>query len=308
MSRYAKIDRRIQSDARVQALSRPQPNGQSLWMYLLCNPHMTNIPGVFCAGEAMLAEALGWPLEGFREAFREVTAQALAKADWKARLVFVPNAIKYNAPESPNVVKSWATPWSELPECALKNEARARLWTFVEGMSKGFQEAFREACPEPSAKAMPNQKQEQEQKQIPPLPPAGGDVVSDALAALSEAEATKPKAATKSRAPTPQEQAVFDHWRKVMNKPAQTTLSPERLAKVRARLGDGYTVDQLCRAIDGCARSPHNMGANDRRTLYNDLELICRTATHVDRFASAGGAPIASATVPVKPPSRYGDL
>ena len=84
----------------------PAPCGQSLFVYLLTGPHTTNIPGLFSAGEAGLAEALGWPLKGFREAFGEACRKPLVKADWKARLCWIPNAIKFNKPESPNVVRS----------------------------------------------------------------------------------------------------------------------------------------------------------------------------------------------------------
>lgn len=77
---------------------------------------------------------------------------------------------------------------------------------------------------------------------------------------------------------------VFDHWVKVMGKNAQTLFTKDRKAKVRARLKEGYTVEQLCQAIDGCSRTPHNMGQNDQGQLYNDLELICRSGSQVDRF------------------------
>ena len=159
--RYSKVFRRIWNDARFRSLSEAPPNGQTLFLRLLTGPELTNIPGVFACGEAALAEALGWPLEGFREAFAEAFREGMAKADWKARFVFIPKAIHYNAPESPNVIRSWRQAWDELPECSLKNEAYRTLKGFVEGLGEGFRKAFAEACPDPS----PNQKQEQEQEQ-----------------------------------------------------------------------------------------------------------------------------------------------
>jgi hypothetical protein len=142
-----------------------------------------------------MAERLGWPLEGFREAFREVSGQAfqrgcvkpLVRADWKAHLVWVPKAIKYNMPQSPNVIRSWAGAWDELPECPLKVEAHQTLEGYLEGYSKAFGKAFADACRSPSGKASAklsekpssNQEQEQEQEQEQdkknedsPLPPA----------------------------------------------------------------------------------------------------------------------------------------
>ena len=51
MSRYRKIDTRMHGDKKFRALSGPQPNGKSLWYYLLTCPETTNIPGLFAAGD-----------------------------------------------------------------------------------------------------------------------------------------------------------------------------------------------------------------------------------------------------------------
>lgn len=179
MSRHRKIDVRMYIDARFRKLSAPPPCGRYLWIYLLTNPETVNLPGLYRAGEAGLAEALGWSLKGFREAFREVLFQGMAEADWKARVLWIPRAISYNAPESPNVVRGWRTTWDEIPECELKTKAYSHLKAFVEAMGEGFAKAFAEACPQ----ALPNQEQEPEQEQeqekdFPPLaslgtPPGG---------------------------------------------------------------------------------------------------------------------------------------
>lgn len=76
---------------------------------------------------------------------------------------------------------------------------------------------------------------------------------------------------------------VFDHWRETMKSP-HSKISEKRAKAIKARLKDGYTVDQLKQAVFGCSVTPHNMGLNDRDTKYNDIELICRDAGHVDRF------------------------
>lgn len=163
MARYRKIDVRIWGDEKFQALSGLEPSGKALWLYLLTSPSTNSIPGLFRAGEAAMAEELEWPLKAFREAFGEVFRQGLAEADWKARVIWIPNALKYNRPESPNVVASWAVSWDEIPECRLKHIANAALKDFTEGLGEAFAKAFAKACPKPSGKAMPNQEQEQEQ-------------------------------------------------------------------------------------------------------------------------------------------------
>jgi hypothetical protein len=188
MARFSKIDRRMWNDAKFNRLSRPQPCGQSLWTYLLTNPAVGPIPGLYSAGAAMLAEALGWSTEAFRESFQELLREGLVKADFQARLLWIPNAIRYNQPENPNVVKGWQCSWDELPECELKREAWEVLREKLSATGNQWVDAFVSVCPEPStkgsakgmpkspasmpesvrkgsAKSMANQEQEQEQEQ-----------------------------------------------------------------------------------------------------------------------------------------------
>jgi hypothetical protein len=188
MARYRKIDTRMWGDSKFRELSSPQPSGKYLWMFLLTGPQTSNVPGLFHAGEMALAEELEWTVEAFREAFGEASSKGLVEADWKARVVWVPNAVRYNQPESPNVVKSWRYAWDEIPECALKAEAHERLKAFMEGLGEGFAKAFAEACAHPS----PNQEQEQEQEQISTFPQTA---FADRRAAIAATKSAKPSEA-----------------------------------------------------------------------------------------------------------------
>ena len=175
MARYRKVDPRMWGDAKFRKLTPIPPCGQGLWVYLLTCPEATSLPGVIVAGEAGLAEALGWTLEAFRKAFREALAEGLLRADTQHRIVWLPNGPKYNPPESPNVVRSWRDHWDNVPECPLKTEIYRGLRAFVEGLGEGFRKAFREACPDPeglgSVDPSPNQEQEQEPDQDPEQDP-----------------------------------------------------------------------------------------------------------------------------------------
>jgi hypothetical protein len=188
MARYRKIDVRLYGDEKYRALSRPQPNAQYLWLFLLTGPHTTNIPGLFVAGEAGMAEAIEWPLKDFRKAFMEVSGKGMVKADWTSRVVWIPNSVAYNPPENPNVITGWRRAFDEIPECSLKQEALAKLKSFIfslrdnEGnFREAFRKAFRKAFPEPFTEPFPKgsvddpgdpfrkqehiQEQEQEQEQ-----------------------------------------------------------------------------------------------------------------------------------------------
>lgn len=155
-------------DIRFRRLSPLLNSGQALWIYLLTGPRTHSIPGLYTVGEREMAEALGWSLLAYRRAFQEILDEDLVKVDWHARLVWIPKAIHYNQPESPNVVLGWSRIWDELPECSLKSEAYHYIKGFLEGLGKGFHDAFMKATPKTlpktMPKTMPNQEQEQEQE------------------------------------------------------------------------------------------------------------------------------------------------
>lgn len=109
--------------------------------------------------------------------------------------------------------------------------------------------------------------------------------------------ALEPVAQDKSRSTSTSENAVFAHWCQVLEKRG-AKFTEERREAVRARLREGYTVEQLKQAIDGCSKTPHNMGQNDRGTRFDDLELICRSGSHVERFIANALAPPSQSRAP----------
>lgn len=77
---------------------------------------------------------------------------------------------------------------------------------------------------------------------------------------------------------------LFEYWREVMGKSPSTKPTPNRIAKIKARLKDGYTAEQIKQAIDGCRMSDYHMGKNDSGKVYDCLTLICRSAEKLEQF------------------------
>jgi len=77
---------------------------------------------------------------------------------------------------------------------------------------------------------------------------------------------------------------IYNYWFLVMQKDGKTKFTAKRKSKIKARLKEGYTEQQIKQAIDGCAASPYHMGQNDNKTIYNDIELICRSGEKVEQF------------------------
>lgn len=72
--------------------------------------------------------------------------------------------------------------------------------------------------------------------------------------------------------------AVFEHWQSAFDKP-RASLTDGRRKKIKARLEEGYGVDRIQRAIDGCAGSEWHR-AND----HIGLTLICQSGEKLERF------------------------
>src|SRR5947207_13266707 len=117
--RYRRISTRTWGDENFLRLSKPQPNAQTLWFFILTGPCTRAVPGLFPVGEKALAEMLGWKMGAFRRVWRELEQLGMVKADWGHRLVWIPKAIRHNPPESPNVVKGWRSILDETQECTL---------------------------------------------------------------------------------------------------------------------------------------------------------------------------------------------
>lgn len=81
---------------------------------------------------------------------------------------------------------------------------------------------------------------------------------------------------------------VFDFWREAMAHP-NSVLDSKRIARIRARLREGFTVEQLCQAISNAKLDDWLMGKNDRNRVYDGLETLLREAAQVERLLGLSG-------------------
>src|SRR5512138_210334 len=158
MGRYRKVDTRIWNDEKFRSMS---DNGKLVFFFLMTHPNMTAL-GAMRASIPGLAAEIGHPEKGFREAFREALSKGMAKHDPEASFLWLPNFLKYNRPESPNVVKAWSEALDLLPECNMKTQLIQHVKAFAEGLPEGFAKALPEGFAKSMPKSMPYQEQEQE--------------------------------------------------------------------------------------------------------------------------------------------------
>lgn len=76
---------------------------------------------------------------------------------------------------------------------------------------------------------------------------------------------------------------IFNHW-KVKTGHHRANLDAKRTARIKAASKMGYSPEELIQAIDGCCKTPHNMGKNDRGERYDSIDVIFRSADQIDRF------------------------
>lgn len=136
----------LSTDSRFLELTPPPPNPRYALLYAMTGDHTGNVPGLFRAGRASMAECLNWPVEGFDQAWAELEHAGLAQADWALRVVWVPVALEFARPMTPNVVKGWAAHWASIPDCPIKRTARAALEKVVQACGPGFVVAFEGIC------------------------------------------------------------------------------------------------------------------------------------------------------------------
>lgn len=142
--RYRRLSSQIDVDEKYLALSKELPSGRTLFKRLILGPETGILPGLVVAGQAGLAEALDWSLEDFRRCWQEIEAQGLAQADWKVRLIWLPNGVLHNPPGSPNVCVQWFKAFrTDVPACDLREQARLRIVHFLS--AKGYRQSYLDA-------------------------------------------------------------------------------------------------------------------------------------------------------------------
>lgn len=160
MARFRKVDTRIWNDEVFRSFS---DNGKLLFFFLLTHPNMTSL-GAMRASLPGLAAELGWSEESLRQALGEALSKGRVKVDERASCVMIPNFLRYNSPENPNVLKAWQGALDLIPECDLKTQVIEIARVKAESLSEAFREALPEAFRKPFRIPEPEPEQEKKRK------------------------------------------------------------------------------------------------------------------------------------------------
>ncbi len=265
--RYRPICVAIWDDARFRVLP---DDAKMLFLHLLTCPGSTTIPGVVRVGLGGLLDGLNWDRLHRLKAALKALEPSMLQFDTEARLVWIPKALnpeKYYKPQSPNVVLSWRKVLDEIPECPLKADIYPALANYIKAFGKGFTKAFGRAF-----------------RKAPYLLSLISSSSSD-LSSSSEGEMQEGEGGTLS---LPEEQAcstdahvtvALMHYQG--HHPRARPGDKDRKL-IRARLKEGYSPADLCRAIDGNHVRPWNVQKN-----LHKLSLIMRDSGQVTMYLEA---------------------
>src|SRR6266566_5534859 len=133
MAKYRPVDTRLWGDRKFLACN---DDGRMLWLFLLTCQSLP-IPGLIVAGEAAMAEQIGWSAERLRKGFAELSRNGL-RVVGDGRVSWLPKALEYQPPSNPNVVKGWSKTWDDVPEC----EAKSSVWDALKTACKSWSSLF----------------------------------------------------------------------------------------------------------------------------------------------------------------------
>lgn len=263
--RYRNVSVAMWDSPDYLALSAPQPNGRTCWEHLMTARHTTSIPGLFSAGKAQLAEHLGWDVQDYEDCFSEIESKGMAVADWKARVVWLPNAIRHNPPASPNVITGWRKAWDEIPPCELRNRALRGIWAFLESWDVPKASVFREAFAKAFAKAILEAFPEGFPKAFGEAFPEGSGKASSHVRAGSRAAARipgpdpDPAPESGERDPLPPEGAADTAWLVAVRKAGAPPAEPrgatvaDAVGLWRQKRAKGLDWPSFCAWVDSMA-------------------------------------------------------
>lgn len=239
---------------------------RTLALYLLTCPH-GNMLGCFRLPEAYASADLKWKSERVSKGFEGLVSKGYIYRCERASWVVILRYLKWNQFENPNVGKAAGKLFESIPA---PMDAKAALVLALREFSPTFPlwildrfEAENKPFGNPSGLS----------------PETGAVTVTGTVVGTVTGTVANPEV---EQTQLDAVKTIFAFWQKVMDSP-KSVLDDKR-KKVILKALKGYSPADVCKAIRGCAKTPHNMGQNAQKTKYNGLGLILRDSDHIDRF------------------------
>lgn len=248
-AKYRKVDPRIWSDEKFVTLD----TGDKLLAIYVITAQSNRI-GIFKFSPALAAEDLQLS-KSCATRVRHICDTFSWRWDDTCRVIYLPTWWKYNRPENKSHFIGCLKDIHDIPQTYLIIEFLENTKYLPEGYHELLVQLL-DTCGTavPTGHAQQEQEQEQEQEQI-----------------------------NSSDKPTQSEsndvRQVFDHWVATFGtgKGRAPILDQKRKGKIRARIKEGFTVDQLKKAISGASKSDYHVTNG-----YTGLVTILKSAETVE--------------------------
>lgn len=263
-----------------------------LGAYLLTCRHRTS-EGLYQLPLMYAAHDLCWPLDKVKEAFAELTSSGFAVYDSDNEVVLVCNALRFHAPRGEKSVRGAVNALLAAPTTSLRGRFLAAAERHAPDLARALKEqGWRvSGCPIDGASDAPSADASEADFGCPidgaskgdpskPKPKPNTDIYVEAAASTAPPEARIAR-------------DLFDYWRarcRASSSP-QPRFTADRRAKVLARLREGYSPDDIRRAIDGAAVAAF---VDEKGKRFDDLELICRNGSKLESFIERGSRAVQS--------------
>ncbi|NDI85116.1 hypothetical protein [Undibacterium crateris] len=204
-----------------------------------------------------------WDIERVSKGFDELTFKGFMHRCKRTSWVFIQHYLKWNQFENPNVGIAAGKMFDAISP---PNEVKAMLAKALRAFSSVF----------PVVKL----DNFEEKYKVPDNPL--GTLSDSALKPEPEPE-PEPESNKNNVELKPDDvSTIFDFWKKVMDSP-RSALDSKRKGLIRSAL-KSYSPSDICLAIRGCSKTPHNMGKNTQGVKYNGLDVILKSGDNIDRF------------------------
>ena len=291
MARYRRIETKIWGKKEFFSLSK---NAQLIYFHLLTNPFSNGI-GLYQASIEGLAHHVDMVSTSYRHGVDELINGGLMRYDIEYQVVYLTKFFEQEKPSNPAHFTSLLNEIEEIPGTVLKSQFINDLLALSEQWGEKYRDAVdmvstwclrdvdmvSTSSPQSgtgTGTGTGTEEKKQAKKDLPVSLPVD-----------EKEHSTEIEHKEKQKAPSEVVQ-VFDYWKSVLNHP-NSKLDDKRRTKIKNALRLGYTVSQLCQAVDGCSKSAWHMGQNDDGKVFDSVDLIFRNADKIDSFIAKDSSP-----------------
>jgi hypothetical protein len=268
--------------------------GKIVFLHLLTTPLATPF-GLYKAGIATLAEEMQISTRKYSKGFQNGIEMDLFRYNSRTRVVYIPNFFRYNLlPPNSNNLKSWCKILAEIPDCEEKEDfclcfskalESEKKWLFdlfeewkkadFKSLATGVRNSCFEQVLETADGNFRNRNSNSKKRKYKKKSFSQGTGVANSTPIVEQ---------TSCSTTTKKIKIIFKYWQEILYHPNAILDNKRKRIIEKALKLYGGNIEPLKHSILGCSRSKWHIGNNPDGKKYDDIELILRDASHIEKF------------------------